>query len=690
MSGQRDDTLVKEIRDRNNIVQVVGDYVKLRKAGGRYTGLCPFHNERTPSFSVSESRQFFYCFGCQTGGDVISFVRELNGYSFPEALRHLADRCGVSLPDSMTRKGQSGGAPQDPTRERARRESRRRDRDAFFAVGRAAMRFYVDALGALEGKVCRAYIRERGLERETVERFGLGFAPDRWEGLAQELERQGFDQKMVEQLGLIMPRREGGTFYDRFRNRLMFPIRNLAGEVIAFGGRALPSPAPPGDDDGAKKPDTEKPNAKKPAKYINSPDTPVYDKGKTLFGLYEARQAMRNAGYGIVVEGNVDVLMVSQAGMRNVVAPMGTALTEEQCQLFKRFANRAVLFYDGDRAGRAAALKAIPSMMAQGVQVSVIALADGEDPDTFVKSGGADALKEAVDKARPGWEFLVTHTLTEARVAEDRLTGVPLAVDKLAPVLDMLPDRRVRSLCQADLAQRLGLDATTLSDFLRDVKRSGPRPPATPGAPSFNRPAAEGGIPRRPAALAGPPPPQRELHLLYVMLCEQEVRPLYHARDAGRWLTHAAVRAACEQLSDESLRAVSPAPPLSGEATELEPDDLFAVEFGGAGLVGAELTGPDDADALEPTPPTPQEFTLRLEDDGLRSWLLQRLMNPPPLSDYSAEFEQTARQLEREAARRSDPQVALTLTDDEEDLKRAFRQKKQRAQRYESLRKTSS
>lgn len=513
-----DDTLLQEIRDRNSLVQVVGDYVSLRKAGNNYVGLCPFHSERSPSFSVNEQRQFFYCFGCQTGGDVIAFVRELHGYSFIEAVRHLADRVGIAMPEAP--KGGGAGVGAGERKPKVDRGSK----DAYFAVGRAAREYFTETLQGLRGSSAREYIRERGISAETATTFALGLAPDGWDGLSQHLASDGFDPRLAESAGLVAPRREGGGYYDRFRSRLMFPIRNLAGEIVAFGGRILPGFEQAGDD--------------KVAKYINSPETPVYTKGKALFGLYEARRALRQTGYAVVVEGNVDVLMVSQAGIAHVVAPMGTALTPEQCQLIRRFVPRVVLLYDGDNAGRAAAKKGVPIALAEGLQVAVVTLPDGQDPDTFVRTQGVDALTTLIDRAVPGWDFLVEGTIEALNVRQDRRAGAPRAVDQLAPVLDGIPDRRERLLYQRSLAGALGLTDGDLEDFLRDA-RSRQRP--GPGPESSSPPARS----TRPSS---PPPPWRELKLLMLLMEAAETRPVAQGRDVARLLTHPGVREALELL----------------------------------------------------------------------------------------------------------------------------------------------
>ena len=331
MSGPFDDTLLREVRERTSIVSVIGDYVSLKKAGNSHKGLCPFHNERTPSFTVHEDRQFFYCFGCQTGGDAIRFLQELNGYSFVEAVKSLADRAGIAIPEPKPR----GGGYQRPNPNQ--RKVSRSEKDACYAMGKVAQRFFADALQSTEGFRAAEYLRGRGINSESITRFGLGFAPDRWDAIETFFKNQNENLELGEKLGLLARRKSGQGHYDKFRNRVMFPIRSVSGEVIAFSGRDLSGEA-------------------ESAKYINSPETPVYTKGDNLFGLHEARQAMRQAGRAILVEGNLDMVRLSQEGLQETVAPLGTALTETQGRLLKRFVGLAILLYDGDKAGRAATL----------------------------------------------------------------------------------------------------------------------------------------------------------------------------------------------------------------------------------------------------------------------------------------------------------------------------------------------
>lgn len=514
MSGF-DEAFLHEVRERNDIVSVVGDYVALRKAGTSWKGLCPFHGEKTPSFHVHPDRQFFYCFGCQTGGDVISFVREVNGFSFIEAVRHLAERAGLPMPERVS--GPEGG---DPSRARAGKASREA-RDGFYDINRVALRFFTDTLDTMEGSVCRDYLRTRGLARETVQRFALGCAPDRWDGLVTALQREGCDLRAAESLGLVVRRQGGSGYYDRFRHRLMFPIRNIAGEVLGFSGRAL------GSDPEA-------------AKYVNSPDSPLYQKGDNLYGLHEARQAMRKAGRAILVEGNVDLLRLSELGLAEVVAPLGTALTANQCRLLKRFVPQVIALYDGDGAGREAAKKAAQLALAEGVALQVASLPDREDPDTYARAHGREGVERLFHKAVPAWEYLVDKALAETR-GQESAQGAKLAVERLAPVLQALQSPEERAIFERQLAETLRLDER----IVRELARAGER----------RRPveAPEVAAPPEPAL------PMLELKLLELLVLIPEARALYFGRDVEHMVTDPRTRAAAEAICSVESEGSGPA-----------------------------------------------------------------------------------------------------------------------------------
>jgi DNA primase len=566
LSNGVDDAFIAEIRGRNDIVSVVGDYVSLKKAGTHFKGLCPFHGEKTPSFTVHPDRGFFYCFGCQAGGDVISFVRELNGYSFIEAIRHLAERSGMQVPErSFTATRRAGshadGRPQRPPK------VARELKDALYHAGGVAQRFFADTLQTMEGTGCRDYLRTRGVTGETIERFGLGYAPDRWDGLLVTLKDADVGREHSELLGLVMPKKSGEGHYDRFRNRLMFPIRSIAGEVIAFGGRTLSTD-------------------KEVAKYVNSPETPIYTKGDVLFGIHEARASMRKAQSAVIVEGNIDLLKLAQEGITNVVAPMGTALTEAQCRLLKRFVPSVVTIYDGDIAGRAAAEKAIAMALANGLQINVATLPMGEDPDTFVENHGVDELRGLITKAVSGWDYLLDTVVRET----DAFTspqGKYRAAKQLAPVIASVPDAQARAIYVRQLAHDLGLDERDLVPLLRDGRRQTTRGPEPPSPRTKTH---------------APPPPTTELEIVRLMMLAPELSALYMAHDVGAMLTHPGIQAVAE-----------------------------------AWTTTWETSGSVDV----------ASFIAGLEDPSIKDRLFRSVANAPPILDAPGAFQHLVKKLKR-------------------------------------------
>jgi DNA primase len=409
---------VEAVRAAGDIVGLISDYVPLRKSGARLKGLCPFHDEKTPSFSVDPDRQLFYCFGCQTGGDVFKFVELYEKVSFREALEMLARRWGVTLPSSAH-------GPADPN---AR----------LLELNRSAADFFRAALAEAGGAGAREYLVRRGLERATVERLGLGFAPDAWEALRSHLVARRFHVAEVLRGGLVLERKTGGGHYDRFRNRLVFPIRDLNGNPVAFGGRALGDAEP---------------------KYINSPETPVYTKGDHLYGLDQAREAIRREGLAIVVEGYMDLAALVQAGFDNVVATLGTAFTPAQARLVARFTGRVVISYDGDAAGANATARSIGLLLEKGLEVRALLLPGGSDPDDYLRSAGREAYARLLQQAPEYLEFLV-----QREVAARDLTRVE---EKVAAVNAVLPHvaKVPNSIARAAWASRLA-DALTLEEGL--------------------------------------------------------------------------------------------------------------------------------------------------------------------------------------------------------------------------------
>jgi DNA primase len=379
------DELISEIRDRTDIVTLIGEYVELKQRGANFVGLCPFHSEKSPSFNVRRDRQFFHCFGCQESGDAVTFLMRLEGLNFPQAARVLAERAGIEIEET-------------DEREDAERRRERQLIERLCAVTEAAAAFYVDQLRREPSDVERSYPRRelagRCVTEETAAEFRLGYAPASWDALTQHLQAKGLELRDAEALGLIARRKSGNGYYDRFRHRLMFPVVDMQGRVIGFSGRLLPSPQ-------ADTRPTEEP------KYVNSPESAIYKKGALLFGLHHARVEIRRNGWAILCEGNFDLVALHQAGFRNAVAPLGTAFTDSQARLLRRFAQRVTLMFDADNAGRKAVSAAMPLLRASDLGARVAALPPGADPDSYLREHGAAALHQVVDNAPGIVEYLI-------------------------------------------------------------------------------------------------------------------------------------------------------------------------------------------------------------------------------------------------------------------------------------------
>jgi DNA primase len=421
------DDKIAEIRERTDLAALVGEYVPLKRAGSSFRGLCPFHAEKTPSFYVHPARQFFHCFGCQASGDAFAFLMRVDGRPFPEVARTLAERAGVELP--------TVDAAADA---RYRHERQRTDRLA--ATMEAAAGFYVDQLhGHPLARMARDELARRGVGDEAAERFRLGYAPHGWDGLLRFLQQRGDSPQDAEAVGLVVPRRGGDGYYDRFRHRLMFPVTDLHGRIVAFSGRQLDPP--PGE---AQRGDA-------PAKYVNSPEGPLYKKGEVLFGLHEGRVDVRREGWVILCEGNFDLVALHQAGFANAVAPMGTALTAAHAKLLRRFAERVVLLFDGDRAGRRAVHAAFPVLQAEGLGARVVVLPTGSDPDTFLREAGNEALQRKIDAAPGVLEFIIDDAAAESAGEPQRRAE---AIEGLAPLLATVRNEVERRIYVERVARR--------------------------------------------------------------------------------------------------------------------------------------------------------------------------------------------------------------------------------------------
>ncbi|MGO9481639.1 MAG: DNA primase [Candidatus Kryptoniota bacterium] len=445
MAKLNSDSVVEEVRQATDIVDIISQYVRLQKRGKNYLGLCPFHTEKTPSFTVNREKGLYHCFGCGVGGNVFTFLTQYEKTSFGEALRQLAARANISLP-SYNNEKQS-------------------EVDEVLDINEKAIRYYRDMLHSDEGRDAISYLREkRQFTDETIEKFMLGYAPDRWDGLLNYLKRKGIDEKVIEKSGLILKRQDGTGYYDRFRARVMFPVQSPSGRIIAFGGRTLK--------------EDEK------AKYINSPETAAYVKGKTLFGIYQAKDAIIEKDAVILVEGYADLIALHQAEIRNVVASSGTALTVEQVQYISRYTNNVYLVYDADNAGQDASLRGADILLEQGMNVFIAALPAGEDPDTFVFSQGSEEFMRLIHDAMDMVEFKASLLQSRSAAPRDQITIIQSIVESLSKINDAIKV----NLYVKDLAGKFGLQEESIYQELKKKKRGTGHQQATVD----NRPSAAG------------------------------------------------------------------------------------------------------------------------------------------------------------------------------------------------------
>ncbi|OPX43151.1 DNA primase [Ruminiclostridium hungatei] len=409
--------LIEEIRVNNDIVEVISEYVKLDKKGKNYFGRCPFHNEKTASFSVEPVKQIFNCFGCGKGGNVIHFIMGIENLDFPEALKLLADRAKISLPDN------SSGV-QDDALARLKKE--------LLEINIEAARFFHNNLINGKDKAPLTYLLNRRLERQTVIKFGLGYAADSYEALYKHLRNKGHSEKAIISSGLVIFKEETKKVYDRFRGRIMFPIFDIRGNVIAFGGRVMDSSQP---------------------KYMNSPETEVYHKGKHLYAMNFAKNAC--AKQIILAEGYMDVISLHQSGIINAVAPLGTALTENQGKLLKKYTEEIVLSFDSDNAGQAAAMRSLDLLNEIGCNVKVLTIPSGKDPDEFIKTRGVDEFKRLVSKARNLVDFKLE--ILDNRIDTTTNDGKVKFIDNAMVILDKIDNNVERELYVKQLSKDYGV-----------------------------------------------------------------------------------------------------------------------------------------------------------------------------------------------------------------------------------------
>ncbi len=437
------DSTLAGIRERTDIVELVRGYVALKKAGTSWKGLCPFHSEKTPSFHVHGERQFFHCFGCQESGDALAFYMRVEGRTFPEAVRDLGQRCGVEV--------QMGS----PEQRRANEQARERTAQ-LQGLSEAAAAFFEKALwspsdSSLGRQAIEAQrmLEQRGVDRETAQAFRLGFAPPSWDALTDWLRSTEWSLVDAEQLGLIAARNRGDGHYDRFRNRLMFPVRDTRGNVVAFSGRLL------------DREDSDAP------KYINSPESPLYKKGELLFGCFESRTALRQSRNAVLCEGNFDVVSMHQAGFDTTVAPLGTALTESQCRLLRRYADQVVVLFDGDVAGKKASRAAVPLLQRAELSARLVQLEDGSDPDSHIRERGAESMGHMISQAPEILESIIDEV---SRSTEPTASDRAQAIGALAPLLQGVKSPVERQILLERISKRFELNDVSL--VRRELRRA--------------------------------------------------------------------------------------------------------------------------------------------------------------------------------------------------------------------------
>jgi DNA primase len=432
----RSDRVVEELKSRLDIVDLVSEHVDLKRAGQNFKGLCPFHSEKSPSFMVNQAKQMFHCFGCNKGGDMFAFIMDYDNMTFPEAVSYLADKAGIEIE-------QYSGGP----------DIKKGLKEGLLAVYREAASYYKENLTSA-GQAC-AYLKGRGLEDEIIDRFSLGYAGSGREALHDILKEKGFPKEHIKASGLVYFG-ENGT-HDFFRDRIMFPIQDLQGKVIALGGRTMSS-------------------SKNIPKYLNSPDSPIFRKGETCFALDLAKGRITEKGYSIIVEGYLDVIMCHQHGFENTVAPLGTALTTGHLRKLKRFADKTVLVFDGDAAGIAASRRSISIVFSEGLTAKVLLLPEGEDPDTFLRKHGKEQFGRRMGKAFTSVEFLFKTSAT------DKLDTVRQILSIVAACRDTLQ----RDQTLNELSDRSGINEPTLREELKQVigraKTLGNRSSSAPSA----------------------------------------------------------------------------------------------------------------------------------------------------------------------------------------------------------------
>jgi DNA primase len=479
LKGYIPEDKVEEIKSRTDIVDIVSQYVTLKKAGRNLIGLCPFHKEKTPSFTVRQDKQIFHCFGCSEGGDAISFLMKVSQMSYPEALRQLAAKAGVVLPERAISRNE---------------KEHLGVREQYYRVNGLASAHFSRNLALPVGKAAREYLSKRNIGPDAITAFTLGYAPDSWRNLRDYLEKEKISILTAEKLGLLVPR-EGSGSYDRFRGRLIFPIEDTSGRVIAFGGRIMGEGVP---------------------KYTNSPESEIYTKGKHLYGLYRTREEIRQKGFAILVEGYFDLIALWSYGIRNVVATLGTALTHEHVDLIRRYTQNMAVIFDSDEAGKKALSRSIDFFLAGNMKAKAVVLPDGYDPDDYVKTFGKERLDETIKHAGSMIDYYIDHVIGERRGLEEKREALRQAI----ALIKTISSASEKDLFVRRVSERLGIEQDVLRKEVRQTAAGTAK--ITPQAPEEEKSVSLDAV---------------ELQLINIMLNFPEQVPIIDGSNVLLYLT---------------------------------------------------------------------------------------------------------------------------------------------------------
>lgn len=425
--GRIPQEIIDQILDRLDIVEVISGYIPLKRAGRSFKACCPFHNEKTPSFVVSPEKQIYHCFGCSAGGNAMNFVMKYENMEFPEVVRYLAEKVGVEVPRNTYQDAEKVSLS-----------------SKLYKINEIASKFYQKHLLSEHGRGPLEYLLKRGITKETISEFGIGYAPNSWEAFRKFCELKKIPADIARKAGLTIPSEKGKGDYDRFRNRITYPISNERGSVVAFGARVMDNSLP---------------------KYINSPETPVYNKSNILYGLNISRKGIREKGYAVIVEGYMDVIVPHQYGVTNLVATSGTALTPNQVKMLKKYSDTAVMLFDSDQAGEAASLRGLDVMIEGGMDVRIAALPEGDDPDSFVRAKGKEAFEAALDDAKGLFDYKL-----DLLIKRSGKRNIGVIVNEMLPTIRKVPNAVVQSDYLRRLAEKLSVHEASLRYEMGKVK----------------------------------------------------------------------------------------------------------------------------------------------------------------------------------------------------------------------------